>query len=262
MIYDLFMFGGYDNDLLEIRLNTLANIVDKFIICESQNSHNNKPKDLYFLDNFSRFDKWKDKIIYKSATFNHSNPFHNDWSFRNLLFSSISNPKSSDIVISGDLDEIPKPEILTEIIKNLDQPSSLEVDYYFFCCDLWGRKDISNLVMKYDWIKEPIYKYRDSRSTNFFKRIESAGWHFSSVGKPENIIQKWKWFCHSNEIKEEYKNTEYIIKQIKRKAGSWDKNAKDNELKLVEHVYPNLPHYLILEKEKFKHLFYENYKNL
>ena len=53
----------FDEDLiLEIRLNTLYKVVDKFVICEATKDHGGKKKDLNF--NINKFSKFKDKIIY------------------------------------------------------------------------------------------------------------------------------------------------------------------------------------------------------
>ena len=60
-IFDCFMF--YDEDIvLDIRLNSLKNFVDYFVIVESKFYHNGKKRDLKFdINNYSKF---KSKIIY------------------------------------------------------------------------------------------------------------------------------------------------------------------------------------------------------
>ncbi|MEK6884570.1 MAG: hypothetical protein AABY22_33365 [Nanoarchaeota archaeon] len=259
MIYDLTMYSG-ERDILEIRLETLKDCIDKFIIIESNFSHTLIKKPLFFEEERLFFDKFKDKIIYVVKDSHHQNSFYNDWEARLHLLDSIPNPKYDDIIHHSDNDEIGNPDKLSEVIKNLSKPVVFESNYSFFCADLYGRKDWSDIVMKYGWIREPFYKYRDNRgnsNNNFFDIIPNAGWHFSSVGTPENIVRKWIYFCHAYEINEKYKDIEYIKSQIKRKSGSWDENAPNDELKLIEHTYPNLPNYLIQNQEKFKHLFYD-----
>ncbi|MDM7074162.1 benzoate transporter, partial [Enterobacter asburiae] len=47
MIYDCFLY--YDEDmLLEIRLNTLADVVDRFVIVESTHTFTGKKRQLHF----------------------------------------------------------------------------------------------------------------------------------------------------------------------------------------------------------------------
>ena len=60
-IFDCFMF--YDEEVvLDIRLNSLKNSVDCFVIVESKFYHNGKKRDLKF--NINKYPKFKDKIIY------------------------------------------------------------------------------------------------------------------------------------------------------------------------------------------------------
>ena len=60
-IFDCFMF--YDEEVvLDIRLNSLKNFVDCFVIVESKFYHNGKKRELKF--NIDNFPKFKDKIIY------------------------------------------------------------------------------------------------------------------------------------------------------------------------------------------------------
>ena len=60
-LIDCFMY--FDEDLiLDIRLNTLDDKVDKFVVVEATKNHAGKDKKLNFkIENFSKF---KDKIIY------------------------------------------------------------------------------------------------------------------------------------------------------------------------------------------------------
>ena len=65
-LYDCFMY--FDEDmLLDIRLNTLNNIVDKFIIAEGTRTHSGEEKKLNF--DIKKFSKFKDKI--KSVSYTH-----------------------------------------------------------------------------------------------------------------------------------------------------------------------------------------------
>ena len=60
-LYDCIPF--YQSNLLfELRLHTLSNIVDKFIVCEATKSHSGETKELIF--DLKRFHKFRDKIEY------------------------------------------------------------------------------------------------------------------------------------------------------------------------------------------------------
>lgn len=62
MIYDCFLY--YDEDvLLGMRLNTLENVVDRFVIVESLYTFTGKRRCKLNFD-IEKFDRFRDKIIY------------------------------------------------------------------------------------------------------------------------------------------------------------------------------------------------------
>lgn len=63
MIYDCFPFFN-ELDILEIRLNTLYDTVDYFVITEANKTHTGKEKEYIFEKNRERFAKFLDKVIY------------------------------------------------------------------------------------------------------------------------------------------------------------------------------------------------------
>lgn len=149
-IYDGFLFFN-ELDLLEIRLNTLDHIVDKFILVESSVTHSGLPKPFYFEENKERFSKFLDKIIHIKVTntpndfVNAPTEFTDDYEgqvFKNIwehikvnnAFDRSTQPnygrdfyqkeciklgmgkcKDNDIIICSDLDEILNPEILERL---------------------------------------------------------------------------------------------------------------------------------------------------
>ena len=54
MIYDCFPFFN-ELDILEIRLNSLAPYVDRFVLSEMDVTHSGRPKPFYFSENKDRF---------------------------------------------------------------------------------------------------------------------------------------------------------------------------------------------------------------
>ncbi|PTD06038.1 hypothetical protein FCULG_00001019 [Fusarium culmorum] len=62
-IYDLFMVNT-ELDFLEIRLKTLYNYVDYFVIVEAPLTFQGGPKNLTIRDNWKRFEAYHDKMIY------------------------------------------------------------------------------------------------------------------------------------------------------------------------------------------------------
>ena len=151
-IYDGFIFFN-ELDLLEIRLNTLNDVVDHFILVEASVTHQGTPKPFIFEENKDKFTKFLDKIIYIKVT-NIPDSFStlpelNPTNFEEQCFASIFNDISKtllfnkfdsnqmgfgrdffqkecvklgmkdaqddDILISSDIDEIPNPEYINRL---------------------------------------------------------------------------------------------------------------------------------------------------
>jgi beta-1,4-mannosyl-glycoprotein beta-1,4-N-acetylglucosaminyltransferase len=129
MIYDCFTFFN-ELDLLEFRLKLLDGIVDKFVIAEANLTHSGMPKPYIFESNKLRYEKWKEKIIYikvelstAGLIFNENeakyNPQNGSWVLENrqreALTSVITVANDNDMIMVGDLDEIPDPMILEKL---------------------------------------------------------------------------------------------------------------------------------------------------
>ena len=88
-IYDCFLFFN-ENDILEIRLNELSEIVDYFVIVESQYTFAKKNKEFNF--DIKRFEKFKDKIIYiqNNEFLRSPNPWDTEKQQRNKLIEGLN----------------------------------------------------------------------------------------------------------------------------------------------------------------------------
>lgn len=130
MIYDCFLY--YDEDmLLELRLNTLYEHVDRFVIVESLYTFTGKRREkLNF--NIDRFAAFREKIIYVindsvPTIYQHeflsgssvvkageSDPWENETIARNSIMHGLRHAQDEDIIIISDVDEIPHPAALTQ----------------------------------------------------------------------------------------------------------------------------------------------------
>lgn len=135
MIYDCFLY--YDEDmLLDLRLNTLANVVDRFVIVESTHTFTGKPRELHF--DITKYSKFKDKIIYIvhdekplkkiSEDFNQDreidpwqeeqwvvDAWGNEAAQRNAIMLGLKHASDDDLILVSDVDEIFSPETVLNI---------------------------------------------------------------------------------------------------------------------------------------------------
>src|SRR6266446_2702387 len=114
MIYDCFTFFN-ELELLEIRLNELDNVVDKFVLVEGTVTFTNQPKELFFKDNSHLFKKFLPKIIHIIVN-DSPNVFANPWLIEEYQFNSIlkglTKAKKNDTILLSCVDEIPNADVI------------------------------------------------------------------------------------------------------------------------------------------------------
>jgi beta-1,4-mannosyl-glycoprotein beta-1,4-N-acetylglucosaminyltransferase len=223
MIFDCFTFND-ELDLLELRLEYLNLVVDKFVLIESEFSFSGNVKPLYFQLNKARFERFADKIIYASIPFefcNKNDAWQNEYFQRNFIKTQLTSLQNEDIVHLSDVDEIPN---LTTILKDysIDKPYLIELPVYYYFLNL--KSDASfkaNLLTPYQFIKEFDLGKRERyfELTNNFIEIKNikTGWHFSylfghDITKYQN---KLKSFSHTEYNTPYYLNEQRIKRCIK-----------------------------------------------
>lgn len=231
MIYDCFPFFN-ELDLLEMRLNTLNGVVDKFIIAEATRNHSGKAKRLNFAANRERFAAFSGKIEYvvvddllneeEIAKDSYNNPWINENRQRNAILRALSGLKDDDIVIISDLDELPRPEKVVEAVallrsgKNSVRLGMGNYGYFInFRNCFYPEWRLGTVLAKgalltrpsiLDHAKTDRYaamsenKERTLTKLRFIKPdvyLNNGGWHFSSLGGVDMILYKLSSFAHT-----------------------------------------------------------------
>lgn len=130
-IYDCFTFFN-EFELLEWRLKLLDEVVDYFVIVESNMTHQYKPREYVFQKKQNRLKKYSNKIRYVKVdgTKCSENSFNEekgkrrkfDWKLenyqRNCIMEGLYDCKPDDIIIISDIDEFVNPYILKNLFNN------------------------------------------------------------------------------------------------------------------------------------------------
>lgn len=220
MVFDCFTFFN-ETDLLEFRLRLLSDVVDKFVICESNYTHSGKLKPYNYQDNMSRYSKWEDKIIYlpieqsiEDLNFDKVNtytPTNGAWVLENqqrlALLYAAEMMSDEDLVLVGDLDEIPDPKAITAlkqsgiIINGINNAVSFPMlfHYYYMNCQMEGYDRIWNgtVACFADYFKEVGPQHLRDNRNHFTKLPVNAGYHFSYLGGPDKVKTKIESFAHT-----------------------------------------------------------------
>ena len=289
-IYDCFMY--FDEEVvLDVRLNTLNEFVDYFVIVESIYTHKGDPRELKF--NHKKFEKFKDKIIYiideetypqteeintedseieKSHKAIHNAAYRENGQ-RNLITRGLKKANDEDIIMVSDVDEIPK---LSELnFKNINEKIILfKQDMFYYKFNLWlpnliwtGTKACKkkNLVNP-QWLRNiKDRKYSFFRIDTFFSKtkytsikvINDGGWHFSNIKTPKEIEFKLRSYLHHREFDLNPLSVTQIDKIIRNKQAIYDLkvdktvNKIGNGSILKNFDLNKLPEYIVTNKNKF-----------
>lgn len=230
-------------DLLEFRFKLLNSSVDLFVIAESNLTHSGKDKEYNFEKHKERYAEWAHKIHYikvsqttEGLVFPENetkyNPGNGSWVLenqqRNALTEAAGFIKDNDLVIIGDLDEMPNPDVFLNL--NIgEEPVTLQMQfhYYFMNCrsskseKWWGGSVLCKGAAFY---KTSPQTFRDGR--NSYNKIKKGGWHFSYLGGVEKIKLKISSFAHTEYNKAEYLDDEHIIRSLQKGRDVFNRRHK------------------------------------
>lgn len=283
MIYDCFSFFN-ELDVLELRLNILSPVVDKFVLVESNFTHSNKSKELFFENNRKRFAAFADRIIHVVVDKFPENPSNDAWVFehfqRNAIMRGLVDAEPDDLVLISDVDEIPKPESIKAIAANDHVYLFRQRMYYYYinCIDVSKQKSnaswIGTIGMKRRLLDQP-QKFRQLglvltglSDTRFFVRsfflcvkffradlkgyrlkfLDDAGWHFSYLGGAHRVIAKLEAFAHQEYNKPEFKDPDKIKSMIANGEDIFGRGFKYAFVPLDS----SYPHYLLSHKAAYR----------
>ena len=280
-VTDSFIFFN-ELDILEIRLNTLDPVVDKFILVESTVSHSGKEKPLFYQENKKRFEKFSHKIVHcivedtpnsfeeaqqrfllpkdeleknilmHCLTTSNVPPGECQWlrEFyqhesvrRGMLMAEL---QDDDICFVSDVDEIWNPSL-----------KYITDDFGVYKLRQQVHMAFLNLRSSEDWLGTYYTKYRNIKnaSANHFDTIartkhnivENGGWHFTYQGGLEKIKTKLENFGHQEYNNDQVKN---LIQDRLDKC--MDVLGRPFSCSIENDI---LPEYVKENKEKYKHLF-------
>src|SRR6056300_943618 len=246
MLVDCFLFYN-ELDMLHLHLEELYDTVDKFVLVESTTTFVGNPKELFFEKHKDRYSKYLDKIVHVIVkdTPKMNNPWNAERFQRDAIDRGLSqlDLKDEDIIIIGDVDEIPDTTTLNTLREEgLRKPVSLEMDFYYynFKCrnvDKWYHAK----VIPYTIYKQ--YPHPDNIRRSTCDKVEKGGWHLSYFGTPEFISNKLSNFSHQEYNNSTYNDTEIIKKRVEEGGDLFGR--PDSKFEQVETTYLPKNHTLI-----------------
>ena len=214
-------------DLLEARLEYLNNHVDYFVVVESNYTFNGNEKPYHIKNNMDRFAKYGEKLIYvpievSIAGYDFTDlAARNQWAMerqqRNAMTLPLDRFDPNDVVIFGDIDEIPHRNAIAtaaDLVRKGERVIAFEQDFFYFNFDQVNQnKWPGTLITTVQQLRAfTPQTFRDHRYSH--PRIGNGGYHLSYWGSPRQIQYKIDNFSHQEINKPEFNNVENIIQSI------------------------------------------------
>src|SRR5258706_16050382 len=225
-VFDCFTFFN-EFDILELRLQTLWDVVDRFVLVEGDRTFTGKPKTFEFANYAERFAPYRDKIIHVRVEDMPLGPsawtaeFHQ----RNCISRGLSEATPDDLIIISDVDEIPKPEALKSALPTAKGAITLfGLEHFHFKLNLRVTKSklsrgAAMIERRHFRSAQALRNVRTSRSRSVFRSVEQAmwtldvlathrallrrvvvprgAWHFSFIMDAEQIKHKLASYAHT-----------------------------------------------------------------
>ncbi|ORZ16852.1 beta-1,4-mannosyl-glyco protein 4-beta-N-acetylglucosaminyltransferase-like protein [Lobosporangium transversale] len=269
IVYDAVVFSQ-ELDMLEIRINELWDVVDKFLILESNSTFTGLPKQEVFKQNRDRFAFAESKIVYKSIPLYPLKPDQLPWVNEGrmrgemTLFLQETGVQDGDLVIFADVDEIQARHTI-ELIKSCE---GVPDDLHF---------QLRNFLYSYEfpvndegnW-RSSIHKWSHGKTRYMHGQsstilLSDAGSHCSFCFRTiEEFRFKMKAYSHADRVRYSYMMEPEWIQQVicegKDLFGMFPEAYSFRELfsrlgamlKSTSAVY--LPKYVLEHRERFKFL--------
>jgi beta-1,4-mannosyl-glycoprotein beta-1,4-N-acetylglucosaminyltransferase len=244
-VFDCFLLLN-ELDLLEFRIKLLWEHVDHFVICEASHTHSGEGKPYNLLRNWDRFRQYSEKIIYLTAELEPRNyifkslsvftPDDGAWfmevEHRNHLWTVKGKMADDDLVLLGDIDEIPSLEVIDKYLSKGRAPRRPRTllqrfHYYYMNLQKTGRERKwcgTALMSGKDFKAKAPQKYRDKRTR--MGRIKNGGWHFSYLGGSDQIRYKIKSFSHREYNNRRFTSEEHITASIQGRKDIFGRGSR------------------------------------
>lgn len=271
-IYDLIMVNS-ELDFLEIRLHTLYNFVDYFIVVEAPKSFQGNAKPLVIADNWDRFKPYHDKIIYHKLEYPSTFKPKRAWDYEDLQRDATYEqviprlqgrqaPDFGDVLVVADVDEIPRPQTLL-LLRTCNFPRRLTLasKFYYYSFQFlhvgneWSHPQATSF-QGWRTIKPTNLRNGDG-GIRFLRELEkgtlaNAGWHCSSCfSTVEQFLNKMASFSHTWMNQEKYRDKKRIATAVRNGKDVWDRQ-QDKFEKIVSNQ--DVPEILRKESDRFAYM--------
>ena len=276
MVIDCIPFFN-ELDILKLRLNILNPIVDKFVIEEATVTFSGEPKELCFEKNKEMFAEFLPKIEYivvDNSPVNTTTHLRDKFQ-KNALEKGLKGATDEDVIILSDVDEIPNPETLKQVIAEFDPDKIYHFAQRMFYCYL-NMEEISGKLLSITgefpgvkrklWLGTKVFGKKSIPEDGIIQlreapvtaanavRVENGGWHFGYMGsKGEKDVAKRIGTKVVAAAHQEYNDDVLLKEAADRLLLGQDMFGREASFKRVE-IDDSYPEYLLKHREEYEYL--------
>lgn len=223
--------------MLSLRLETLWEYVDFFVIVEATYTQTGQPKALNFkIKNFARYQSKIRYIVAENPPGGTFDFWANENAQRNEIIRGLEDAGEQDLVMISDLDEIPNPAVISQYNPKYLR-GDFEQKYYSYYFNnllvaperdlVWaGTKITTTGHLRHFYKNRPnsVRSWKSSGLLRSLKRswfrqfqvqhIPDGGWHFTWVLNTQDILTKMTVMAHQENNRPEWRDPNYIESTI------------------------------------------------
>jgi len=286
VIWDSFIFFN-EFELLELRLNELDGLVDRYVICEATLTHAGKRKPLHYAEHADdpELRPFRARIVHvivDDVPVEAPNRWVRALHQRDAISRGRAGCAPDDLILVSDTDEIPRPSAIRladqRLGSGLDNgdvpPGGIEGHFIRFHMKvymswlnayknpgwpgtlaararIWGRARAGD-ALRWKGPKRIIagcgqFGLRD------VPVIKDAGWHFTTMGSVERVSEKIRAWEYPQYERPDILDPDTMTRRIK--AGE-DVFGRPHPRRTRVPIDDTFPHYLQTRPERFKHLIW------
>ena len=242
-VYDLITIND-ELDWLLVRLRQMSPSVDYFIVIESEMTFSNQIKPLHVFENWDMFEPYQNKML--RFTLNETgqdfskDPWARESFSRNAAFLQTfpllegeATPSHGDVVLVGDVDEIPRPEALN-VLRQCQIPRHVrlytKIYYYSFQWLSHGRG-------RGEWDHPDATFFEGMADTKLPQNLRgggpdmelwNAGWHCSFCFPTlRQMISKVQSFSHTEMNRAELLQPRGLVERVRRGEDIFMRSGSD-----------------------------------
>jgi beta-1,4-mannosyl-glycoprotein beta-1,4-N-acetylglucosaminyltransferase len=240
MVIDAVCFFN-ELDLLELRLNELAPVVDRFVIVEANRTHKGTLKPLYYAENKARFAEWEEKITHIICPLPDDGDGlpairRREMMQRNAILQGVRDCADTDVILISDCDEIPRSHLIPMVAPYVADGMVLafiQKLYYF---------NLNTHAAARPWPGTRMCRVADARALSphiirnsmgqfdahypIDRHVMDGGWHYSYLGDTAHIQNKMREFLHQELVTDENTTPEAIEAKIAAGLDIWGREGE------------------------------------